>query len=336
MGKFTRVLGLVSFLAVSLAGCGKPSALSTGVAEAYQSRTAATTTKGVATWMLSEAQSEDLLYVSSSLGTSNWVVLALTYPQGKLVGTLTGFTQPKGICTDKKGNVFVANSGQQNIIEYAHAGTKPIATLGNTGGYPIGCAVDPTTGNLAVAIENPTVVVYKKARGFPTAYNDPEIGGFFYCTYDASGNLFADGQGRRVPAVIDELVRGGKTLRELSLNTTINAGGGIQWAGKYLVVEDPRGREEHGADGPTSIDQFKIFGSTGVLVKTIELSDGKNDRNPGTGTEFWIEGSFIVSPRTRKHGVDMWRYPAGGNPVARFHDAFPYAVAISLARNSSL
>ena len=44
-----------------------------------------------------------------------------------------------------------ANDGASQMVEYAHGGTSSIATLGDPSEYPEGCAVDPATGNLAVA-----------------------------------------------------------------------------------------------------------------------------------------------------------------------------------------
>jgi hypothetical protein len=52
-------------------------------------------------WMLPEAKSEDLLYVSEYSD-----VLIFTYPGGKQVGDLKGFTSAAGECVDSKGNVF--------------------------------------------------------------------------------------------------------------------------------------------------------------------------------------------------------------------------------------
>ena len=67
---------------------------------------------------------------------------------------LSDSNSPYGECVDKAGDVFVAdfggNTGTPAILEYAHGGTKPIATLSDPGYYPESCSIDPTTGNLAV------------------------------------------------------------------------------------------------------------------------------------------------------------------------------------------
>src|ERR1700728_389190 len=56
-------------------------------------------------WMLPEAKSEDLLYVSNY---ANGTVTVYSYKAGKLVGTLSGLRLPTGLCTNKRGDVFIA------------------------------------------------------------------------------------------------------------------------------------------------------------------------------------------------------------------------------------
>ena len=100
-----------------------------------------------------KASQQDLLYLASS--SSEGSVYVYTYPQGRLAGTLTGFIAPRGECSDSAGDVFIvaySNSSYtaSTIYEFAHGGTDPIATLSDPDGA-VGCAVDPTTGNLAAS-----------------------------------------------------------------------------------------------------------------------------------------------------------------------------------------
>jgi hypothetical protein len=66
-------------------------------------------------------------------------------------GTLTGFHQPDGACSDKKGDVWIVNNeaspSGESAVEYKHGGKKPIAILETGPGYAVSCSVDPTTGN---------------------------------------------------------------------------------------------------------------------------------------------------------------------------------------------
>ncbi len=105
------------------------------------------------------------------------------------------------MCTDDHGDVFMTEivDSTGRIVEYAHGGTHPIATLTDPG-YPMGCSVDPTTGDLAVAnfatsSQSGGLAIYKSATGNPTSFTDPSFHTYSFCGYDDQGNLFVDGIG---------------------------------------------------------------------------------------------------------------------------------------------
>ncbi len=102
-------------------------------------------------------KSGSLLYVSD---TESGDVYVFNYPKGTPAGTITGLTDPGGECVDAKGNVFVTNTGGSNVLEYAHGGTAPIATLKDPGFFPIGlCGLLENRGSggdeLFVIVERP-------------------------------------------------------------------------------------------------------------------------------------------------------------------------------------
>ena len=65
---------------------------------------------------------------------------------------MTGFNDASGACSDANGNVWITNAFQDSyaggtLVEYAHGGTAPIATLEDQGYFvPVACSVDPRTG----------------------------------------------------------------------------------------------------------------------------------------------------------------------------------------------
>lgn len=114
-------------------------------------------------WMANDADTLDLLYVSSA---KDGGVYAYSYPQGALKGWLLD-RRAGGLCSDRDGDVFVPEGGQ--ILEYNHGGTQPLAVLHNPlGGAPQFCAVDPSTGNLALSAGTPGksgIAIYTNAQG---------------------------------------------------------------------------------------------------------------------------------------------------------------------------
>jgi hypothetical protein len=276
-------------------------------------------------WMLPEAKNEDLLYVDAADGVDTYV---FSYPQGKLVGTIKqpGADMQQGLCSDKKGDVFVndMDGNYGDTYEYAHGGKKPIADLVEYYLWVYGCSVDPTTGNLAVASVNwlsaPSyVAIYKKARGTPEFYEDPAIINYSFCGYDRKGNLFVDGTGRSGDFEFAELPKGSGTFTNIALNQHIDWGGQVQWDGKHIAV---------GADdvSPAVIYQFAINGSAGTEIGSTTL--GSSASVP----QFWIQGKYVIGPEQSNNEVGIWKYPAGGAPIKTItgvHD--PFGATVSLA-----
>jgi hypothetical protein len=304
-------LGVIAALA--LAGCGGSQVAPTG--SAPQSLVPATHGKP---WMLPEAKGEGLIYATGGcLGTC-----VLSYPGGKLVGALDagdGY-ENSGDCADSDGNVFIAND--DDVLEFAHGGTKPIATLDLPGSNAIGCSVDPTTGNLAVVFggSGKNVAIFPDARGTPALY-DSEIDSS-YCGYDNSGNLFVDGLGNENAFSIAELTNGGSGFSPISVSQSVGWPGQLQWDGSYITYEGL-------SNSNVSISRLQISGSVATIVSTTDFDIRKN------AMQSWIYGSKIFIPYNNnaqaghQKKVGVWKYPKGGKPAASFQVTGEYKETIN-------
>jgi DNA-binding beta-propeller fold protein YncE len=256
-------------------------------------------------WMLPEAQGDDLLYV----GGNDDAVTVYSFRTGKLVGIIenSDFLLPSGECVDPAGDVFITDLGRGKIFEYKHAGTKPIETLQAATDGPAGCAVDPETGNLAVTTlgdgdEGGNVAIYAHAKGEPTTYSDPDILQYYLCAYDDKGNLYVDGQHALGSNEFRfaELRKGSSAFTNITLNRTIGWPGGVLWDGKYVVIGD-----QDAAD----VYEFAIMGKRGTLKATTPIN-GANDVH-----EFWIADSILAGGDHLTNEAQYWRYPTGGSSI---------------------
>ena len=293
----------ISVAAALLAGCRgsqfPPGAPGVGP----QSGAIAQQASRAGSWMLPEAKTDTLLYYSDGAET----VVVLSYPQGKLVGTLRGFYGANGVCSDAVGNVFITTGGTETVVEYAHGGTEPIATLGDFGYYPLGCAADPITGNLAVANlaafdqSAGTVAIYSGAQGKPTNYMAPNFNRYRWCAYDSSGNLFVDGD-----AGLTEMPYGGQSFTNISLSVL---GEGLHWDGQYLAMVDPSSKV---------IYRIAVSGSAGSIAQTVTF----RGLFSSLADDFVFNGSKVVMPYATQSYVNrigLWRYPKGGSLQKKVH-----------------
>jgi hypothetical protein len=303
-------------VAILLAGCGGSQPPIGAPGAMPQSRAIAQHLARGKSWMLPEARANNLLYVSTNYDG----VYVFSYPSGNLQGILSpGEELSAGMCVDRNGDVFMTDTRESIVLEYAHGGAAPKATLyGPPSDFsPLGCSVDPMTGNLAVTnADSVEVMIFKRARGKPRIYSDPQAI-MEFCTYDNKGNLYVDQIKHGRASYIGELARGSATFKNLKLDANIGAAGGVQWDGKYVVVD---------SFGTNVISRVRISNSHGAIVGTTPLTGSSFIR------QFWIQGRDVIGADENLNQVGFWKYPAGGSPTKSILGIDePFAPVVSLA-----
>jgi hypothetical protein len=302
-------------------------------------------------WVSPEARrAPRLLFVSDEAAND---VDIFSMPQLDLKGQITGFSEPRGLCSDTSGNIWVTNFGTRQILKLSRAGAI-IETLNDPDGFPNGCAVDPSTGDLAVAnIVNQAlsgsgeVEIYPHGAGKPMSLDNPNQTFYDFVGYVpgssklnahgvAPGELFVDGQTKNRKFILSVLVSGTTVFHTVKLKGgTIYFPGLVQWyePGNYLAVGDARCNHVRSA----CIYQIKI-GKTGTIVGHTSLSNHLGgpvcDLHQGViganGLRY-VAGGDDENPCGSVSTENRWAYPAGGTPT-NFNDMVvsqPFGAAIS-------
>jgi hypothetical protein len=313
-------------LSISAAACGGSQPPIGAPGATPQSPAIATQAERGGSWMLPEAASQDLLYVSNG---GRCGVSVYSYPGGKLQGRLKGFKISMGQCIDLMGNVYITDEGAGRVYEYAHGASRRLRSLAVPGA--VSCSIDPTSRDLAVSSLGGPLSIFKNARGKPTTYQWPD-NEMFFCSYDNKGNVFVNGlvpPGASGDFILAELPKGSSEFNTVTLNQYIGWPGGIQWHYKYLVLGDQT---------TPAIYRFKIVETKAIKVGAAPLGSKENDY-----TQFWIQGSTLIAPevcasrrcRFRDNAVLFFKYPAGGKPTKKITAGVGYAVAASVSLGSS-
>lgn len=290
-------------------------------------------------WFSSDVKkSSDLLFVSDA-GTGDvylYKVSSLT-----VAARVTGFAQPQGECSDTHGDVWVTDTNAKAIYKLSHAG-RLVSTLSDADGYPVGCAWDPRTGNLAVmnlfglASTAGNVLVYPNASGNPVEFTNLDQYFYYFGDFDGKGNLFFDGSSADGKFMLSELVNG-STVRTIKVTGgTIYYPGMVQWSGSDLVVGD-----QSCSNGNTScLYRLSVEKSNATIENQIDLDD--SDGKPVCDL---VQGVVIADSRVggsdndfcgyESAGTYLWSYPAGGVPTANnLHvDSLPVGAALSTAQH---
>jgi hypothetical protein len=271
--------------AAMLSGCGSPSTTSPSAAAFEATRS----------WIRHDVKHSPLIYASGALQA----VLIYNY-SGQQVGQLGGLWEPAGLCSDSAGDVFVPS--RSLVYEYPAGGSLPVNILDDRPYGPIDCAVDPTTGNVAVVNggTGSNVAIFPAgSTSNPTLYTAPNISTYEFCAYDPAGNLYADGVGLKESFQLAALDKGSDSFVAVpfsGLNNEKHIAAGIQWDGEYVAVGD-------GKSGV--IYRLTISGSSGRVVQRIKVQ-GWRQFVP----EFAIIGKRLLLPKSDR--LLFYSYPAGG------------------------
>jgi hypothetical protein len=251
---------------------------------------------------ISDASGGDLIY-ATGYSASGSRTFMLTYPQGELVGSID--MGAAGLCSDAEGNVYLLS--RNAAIEYPHGGTTSIKTLRIPGAEMYSCAVDPSSGDLAVTFSCPPcgyqdLAIFPHGSGTPTRYNAPYA---YRCAYDGAGNLFlAGGSG----TAISELPAGSSSFTIITLSQDIGDAGQVQWDGKYITLQD--------IQAPGGIYRIQVSGSAGTVVSETKFKKYMKWENYS-----WISLSHgtVLLPfsqhGTQTNQLGIWKYPKGGHPT---------------------
>ena len=255
---------------------------------------------------------------------------------GKLNALLTaGLNQPNGIATDAAQNLYVANTQDFDVLVYTKPYTSVGLTLADSGLYPTGVAV---SGTGLVAVMNIVANPYGPggerfyARGSASAcatVSDANWHGMFYGAFDASGNLFFDGDDPDGNPLVGEITGGCAATSVTTLhvkNTLYNPEGVGVVNGKVLILDQ---REDDESISPVIFTYAPpVNGSLGSPLTKTKLSAGiemttfamvKGDQ------DLWIAHSDVAAGRIE------YSYP-NGRFVKSFNES-GLVTAIGIAVN---
>jgi hypothetical protein len=200
---------------------------------------------------------------------------------------------------------FWIMAAYDQITEYS-VPSKQIDNLSvSSNVMPSSCAIN-TSGDLAVGILDGTnsggVYIWKKAKGDPAIYTSP-LSREYFDGYDNKGNLFFDGFTPSYQFQLEELPKGGKTVQTITTSNTVQFPGSVQWDGKYLTVFDQLANDMY---------LYTVKGTTATLKKTIAFQ-GSSDC-----AQTWIATGVVYCGDAGNDNGEVFKYPAGGSPVATF------------------
>ena len=276
-------------------------------------------------WILPDAGKQWLLYVSD--GSSGTVdIYDYRAQAGKLYGQIRVFQHRTASASTGTATSTSQTSRPQKYTKFAHGGTSPIATAADDYGYPIGCSVDPTTGNVAVSdFYGPSYspggidVFTGGLSGTQTNYADSNLSQAWPGGYDPNGNLYVEGTNTSLGNTFVELPAGSSKFTLLT-GLTIGFPAAVQWDGSYIAATD----QGYQSGFTTAINRVTVSGSTVTTVRTTLLTDscfGSTDymdtSQPFIGGTTRKQNAVVAGNLDCQNQLNVWNYTNGGNPKRR-------------------
>lgn len=221
------------------------------------------------------------------------------------------------------GKHIIWNVGGPTQIDEYQVPKKLLKTLSVNYSFASSCAMN-AGGDLAVGIlygssygGGGQVVIFKNATGTGTVYATP-LDEEFFNGYDPQGNLFADGfTGDRRGFALVELAAGSSKFVTIKTSNTPNFPGSVQWDGTYVTVFDQT---------QNALYQYAISGTTATLKNTVTITGS------GDCAQTWIVKGLLYCGDAGNNGGEVFKYPAGGSPIATFTGNFDIPLGVTAAK----
>lgn len=221
------------------------------------------------------------------------------------------------------GKKIFWNAGRTNdLISEYKVPDKLLRTLFLNYTFTSSCAMN-TSGDLAVGVllgnsysAAGQVVIFKNATGTGKVFNTP-LGKEYFDGYDPSGDLFADGFGLSYNFMLVELPKGSSKFVAIHTSNSPEFPGSVQWDGTYVTVFD---------QDTSQMYQYTVSGTTATLKNTIQFT-GASDC-----AQTWIVKGLLYCADAGNDGGEVFKYPAGGSPVATFTGSFDLPLGVTAAK----
>ncbi|MBD5653578.1 MAG: hypothetical protein IAI50_00155 [Candidatus Eremiobacteraeota bacterium] len=234
---------------------------------------------------------------------------------------------PTSLATDASENLYVANEGYGNIVVYPKPYTSIKLTLDDANEKTQGVAISQAglvgvTNYLTSAYTPGSVYLYAKSATTACAIvSDPRWITYYYDAFDASGDLFIDGQDSFGNTLVGEVVGGckAKSITTLTVNNTISTPGGVAVVRGNILIGDPSKQAIYAYAKPSRgtlgspLATTTLAGATNPITFAM-MADGRNLWTADLDSEFAMAGKYA--------------YPGGAFQKSLNDNLLPVGVAV--------
>jgi hypothetical protein len=223
--------------------------------------------------------------------------------------------------------VYFANTSLSTVDEYAHSG-KYVQTILDPGQFPVGCAFDKLTGNVAISniidtSGGPGNITIWNGSSLSGPFFPPKMSRVYFLGYEGkTGRLWLSGSDSSGYFQYDSYAGG--TFTNVGIHgASVGFPGTVQWSAKTKLMNVG---DQDTFSAPTFYqvdDGGNVMGST---VTTCTQSSDFCDIIQAT-----FKGPGMVGPDAVLLSANRFAYPAGGSPILNYPAEYigPTGAAVS-------
>jgi len=275
------------------------------------------------------------LFVGDAFGGSSFVgaIYMFDYNTGASLGQVAtppeGFLEVQGGCSDTSGNVFFSNTALSTVDEFNHSGTY-VQTINDPGQFPVGCAFDKSSGNLAISniidtSGGPGSISIWSGGSLSGPFFPPNMSRVYFIGYEGkTGTLWLSGSDSSGFFQYDSYAGG--TFTSVGVHgASVGFPGTVAWSAstRWMNVGD-----QDTFSAPTFYqvdDGGNVMGST---VTTCTQSSDFCDIVQAS-----IKGPGLVGPDAVLLSANRFAYPAGGAPTLNYPAAYVQPIGSAVSPN---
>lgn len=212
-------------------------------------------------------------------------VTVFDFPQKSVIGTIGSLSNPQGMWIDGSSNLWIANTGASDILEYAKPWNgAPIGTLPDANQYPADVTLDASGNVYASSVISASgggnVVMYPHGSGSGNQL-DMKNACFncYFLAVDRAGNVWVDGFDSAFAPIVGYWGPGGKGSFT-KVGITFNFPGGIEFdrRGDLLLVDQQGNLQANSSTvsvyPPGSTQPSKVCGFSGNNNDVVTIALG--------------------------------------------------------------
>jgi hypothetical protein len=256
-------------------------------------------------------------------------------PAGKITSMGSGWSEPQGLNTDSKGNVYVADTANSRVVVLNGKTGKAVTILTDAGQYPVGVAINDkgviaVSNIISTSDGDGSVSIYSSLKATsPTGSCTGLLSRDYFIGMDNESNIYLDGDDASTGAIdVGTCTTAGGTISNTGIVTSSYIfPGGVNVYSK-IATDDKKAKETLGV-GDQSAFEVHLYALPKYTVgAVVDLGGGSDEVGYSIDEKQNVAGAADAGLAE----ANFWAWPKGGSAPASSITGFSEPIGITFVK----